>query len=158
MQVAFTWNEKAVQFHLSCKVLWDALLELSITDAHGLPRNAPYKGAKTQAINSARRWFRDESCHVGSFRYVCEVLDRDPKTVRDMALRPEKMADKTRGLELAPLVLLFRQKHKLNQKAFASKVGLTGPCICNIERGLFNTRKATELKIRVYIARAEARS
>ncbi len=59
----------------SYKRLWAAVLEQAVRDAHG---------SRTYHIiaEEARAWFRSKNEEVGSFIWVCRILDLDPSYVR----------------------------------------------------------------------------
>ena len=126
--------------------------------AHGQPVGESYGGAIRRAVDEARLWFRDDSYHIGSFRYVCDVLDRDPDALREEVFNPEKAIKATKAHTLKSLVSNFRIKHDLTQRQLGEKVGTTGCTIGNIEKGRFpedRLSKNIAYKLRAYIAWAE---
>lgn len=152
------FDEKRFADYIGSVKLWDSLLDMSIQDAHGQPVGENCYGAAKRATDDARLWFRDGSYHIGSFRYVCDVLDRDPDAVREEVFDPEKAIKATKAHTLKSLVSNFRVKHDLTQRQLADKVGATGCTIGNVERGRFpedRLNKNIAYKLRAYIAWAE---
>lgn len=65
-------SKETVSPDAGCRDLWKAVLEQAFKDAQG--RVGTYEHKK-----DARRWFRSNRKEIGSFLWVCEVLDLDPK-------------------------------------------------------------------------------
>lgn len=53
--------------------LWAAVAQQAVDDLHDTAVNLP---------GPARAWFRDERMFIGSFLWVCQVLELDPGCVR----------------------------------------------------------------------------
>lgn len=152
------FDEQHFADYVGAVKLWDQLLDISMLDAQGCPPGGQHGGACRRAIDDARRWFRDDRRDVGSFLYVCDVLDRDPGAVREAAFNPEKAIKATKAHTLKSLVSNFRMKHGLTQRQMGGKVGITGCTIGNIEKGRFPEdclSKNIAYKLRAYIAWAE---
>ena len=63
------YNEQRFAEYVGSVKLWGSVLDMSIQDAHGQPVGESYGGAIRRAVDEARLWFRDDSYHIGSFRY-----------------------------------------------------------------------------------------
>ena len=63
------------------KCLWAGVLERAIYDLKS--RNHIHR-------SSAKNWFRSKNHHVGTFLWVCSVLDLDPDWTREKAYNLKK--------------------------------------------------------------------
>ena len=66
-----TMTERAVS-ELGAKNLWKAVLEQAFKDAQG-------KVGTYECSRNARVWFQSDSKDIGSFLWICEVLDLEPE-------------------------------------------------------------------------------
>ena len=69
-----TTTERAVS-EMGAKNLWKAVLEQAFKDAQGQVGTYEYR-------RDARVWFQSDSKDIGSFLWICEVLDLDPEVTR----------------------------------------------------------------------------
>lgn len=65
--------------------LWAAVMHGAVSDLLG--KDTTTKGRTRNVINtelslSARRWFDSDDCGIGTFRWICSVLELDPERVR----------------------------------------------------------------------------
>jgi len=60
--------------------LWGAVLQQAITDLQVRVYKTPsQRNTENMRIREdARKWFTDDYNHIGSFRFVCDVLDLNP--------------------------------------------------------------------------------
>ena len=66
----------------NCKELWTAVLILAIEDALGKVHQIPQITQKVRIIESAQTWFKSKNENVGSFLWICIILDLDPSNIR----------------------------------------------------------------------------
>ena len=59
-------------------------------------------------------------------------------------------------MSLSEEMLRFRAKHGISQKEFAKRCGLTPQTVCNIENGVQEPFKMTEMKIRMEMEKENA--
>jgi hypothetical protein len=65
----------------ACKKLWVAVLDRAIKDAlEEVPANESQP--REFIVQGAQAWFRSQSQRVGSFLWICAVLDLHPQLVR----------------------------------------------------------------------------
>lgn len=65
--------------------LWAAVMHGAVSDLLG--QNSTTKGRNRHVINTdlargARRWFDSDDRDIGSFLWICSVLELDPERVR----------------------------------------------------------------------------
>jgi len=69
--------------------LWAAVLETALDDVYGLSALRSHTTAarerETKGRLPALAWFADEQNSVGTFHWICDVLDLDPNAVRRIA-------------------------------------------------------------------------
>jgi hypothetical protein len=62
--------------------LWSEVMRLAFEDARGgLKGSSPRYGDRAVALD-ALQWFKSEVCEVGSFLWICDLLELDPGAVR----------------------------------------------------------------------------
>ena len=77
-----------------CK-LWAAVLDLAIDDALGIGMRDQSLRHKRRIMESSREWIMSDNIEPGSFLWICEVLEQDPKAKRESFLR--KLKTRKRG-------------------------------------------------------------
>ncbi len=55
-------------------------------------------------------WFHSDELHPGSFLWVCDVLEMNPKELREW-LQDYKRSDKNRKKEMARKLIRFQIRH-----------------------------------------------
>jgi len=58
----------------ACKRLWAAVLDQAVKEARA--------GKQYMLVDKARAWLESESQEVGSFLWICLVLNLDPQSIR----------------------------------------------------------------------------
>lgn len=72
-----------------CVVLWSEVLRLAVEDARGQGRTASTAPAvRRELIVRARAWLTNDEVGVGSFLWICSLLDLEPSCVRDALEAP----------------------------------------------------------------------
>ncbi len=74
--------EDIYQSGLACRKLWAAVLEQAIKDA----RDETSKTLRVERADgqTAQHWFHSENDGIGSFLWICEMLDLEPRFVRTL--------------------------------------------------------------------------
>jgi hypothetical protein len=67
---------------LACRRLWAAVLEQAIKDARD-ETSKPLRFERPDG-QSAQHWFGSENDGIGSFLWICEMLDLEPRFVRTL--------------------------------------------------------------------------
>ena len=80
-----------------CRSLWVAVLDRAIRDAQG--DVSPHVEPKHDLVRKARAWMESENGAVGSFLWVCGMLDLDPDYIR-LSLRGTPNMGRVRGWRL----------------------------------------------------------
>jgi hypothetical protein len=68
--------------------LWFAVLAQALTDASGTPHSLAAYSSRSRLTRAdrlfieARQWVANNACHVGTFRWCCEIFELDPDLVR----------------------------------------------------------------------------
>jgi hypothetical protein len=76
------YGEDIYRSGLACRRLWAAVLEQAIKDARDeTTKRRRFERADGQ---TAQHWFLSENGGIGSFLWICEMLDLEPRFVRTL--------------------------------------------------------------------------
>ena len=119
----------------SCeKKLWAAVLIQAVEDRLHPKFTESYHSGK-RYVDAAQQWFERSEDGIGSFNWICFVLDLDPEKILT-GINEQGFEIKNGNTEkLSIAIKEFRAIHKMSQREFAKQINLDQTLISNLERG-----------------------
>jgi len=121
----------------SCeKKLWVAVLIQAIKDRQRPKVKENYHSGR-RYIDAAHQWFESSEDGIGSFNWICFILDLDPEKlltgINEQGFRLKNENGNIGKLGIA--IRKFREDHGIIQRELGKWVGLSQRLIWNIENG-----------------------
>lgn len=117
MQKDWFLNSPEVRF-------WKRFFKMAVDDLYSLKRT--YR-------RTAKAWFKNNDDGIGSFRWVCELFNLDPISVRKKLLTQHHPPASLTSPGLA--LRLYRQRNDISQTTLAKTLGCSSSYLSKIETG-----------------------